>query len=117
MWCSSCSATRRNSTKCWQSYAGAKPVGVEHVRPDVPIDDANGRSMRRPYDETTEHFVNALKRFATANLLHLILAQNLAAMFQQGIGHLTHHAAFWREAVPEQHAALEQARRQIDKLT
>lgn len=57
------------------------------------------------------------KRFAAANLFVLILAQHLVAVFQQRVGHFAHHAAFRREAVLVQHAALIQPRRQIDQLT
>ena len=48
------------------------------------------------------------KRFAAANLFVLILTQHLVAVFQQRVGHFAHHAAFRREAVPVQHAALVQ---------
>lgn len=57
------------------------------------------------------------KRFAAANLFVLILTQHLVAVFQQRVGHFAHHAAFRREAVPVQHAALVQPRRQIDQFT
>lgn len=46
----------------------------------------------------------------------LILTQHLVSVVNERIGHPAHHAAFRGEAVPVEHAALEQARGEIDKF-
>lgn len=55
-------------------------------------------------------------RRAPACLRGLILPQHLVAVIDQRIGHPAHHAAFRRKTVPVEHPALEQARREVDKL-
>src|SRR5471030_283374 len=59
---------------------------------------------------------NNLSSRRTLHVAQSVLTKYLTAMGQQGVSHFTHHAAFWRKAMPEQHAALEQPRRQIDQL-
>ncbi|EGF60707.1 hypothetical protein HMPREF9538_04880, partial [Klebsiella sp. MS 92-3] len=46
----------------------------------------------------------------------LILTQHFVSVVNERIGHPAHHAAFRGEAVPVEHAALEQARGEIDKF-